>query len=219
VEPKEQEFMAKRRKKKLSKKTVTGARDRGKRAKAARRGARTPTRKTVASRSSASLDARAIGGRLGMPIDAMLKATAIAAEPPINADPTNLDPAFRVKLDAALARLASDRRPFKFVEGFRTVERQQWLFGSGRPAVMPFGRPGPIVTNADGVTKHSNHQGDGIPGSGRAADCYPLRNGKVHIPPNTDPLWTAYASAVVEQGLVAGHNFSSIKDSPHCELK
>jgi hypothetical protein len=102
--------------------------------------------------------------------------------------------------------LSSGGRPFKFVEGFRTTERQQWLFGSGRPAVEPFGRPGPIVANADGVTKISNHQGTGTPGSGRAADCYPLKNGKVHIPPNTDPVWAAYATAVEKQG-------------PHCELK
>ena len=107
-----------KRRKKLRIKTVSGASVRRKRAKATRRVARTPTRKTVASRSSAMHDAGAIGGRLGRPIDAMLKTTAIAAEPPINVDPSNLDPAFRVKLDAALARLAADGRPFKFVEGF-----------------------------------------------------------------------------------------------------
>jgi hypothetical protein len=45
-----------------------------------------------------------------------------------------------------------------------------------------------------------------------------MKDGKVFIPPNTDPVWSAYAAAVVAQGLVAGHNFKSIKDSPHCEL-
>jgi hypothetical protein len=152
------------------------------------------------------------------PIDAQLKALAVAVEPPINRDPANLDATFRSKLEAALALLAAQGTPFKFVEGFRTTERQQWLFGSGRPSA-PFGRPGPIVTNADGVTKLSNHQGNGNAGSGKAADCYPLKNGKVFIPPNTDPVWAAYAAATVAQGLFAGHNFMSFKDSPHCELR
>jgi hypothetical protein len=150
--------------------------------------------------------------------DARLKGLVIAMEPPLNADPANLTSAFRDKLQAALAALAGQGTPFKLVEGFRTTERQQWLYGSGRPAVQPYGRPGPIVTNADGVTKRSKHQGSGVPGSGNAADCYPLRNGKVYIPSNADPVWEAYATALEQQGLTAGQHFSSLKDSPHAEL-
>jgi hypothetical protein len=144
---------------------------------------------------------------------------ALALEPPRDNNPENLHPDFRAKLMAALDDLASRGTPFKFVEGFRSVERQQWLFGSGRPQVVPFGRPGSIVTQRDGVKKRSNHQGDGTPGSGKGADCYPLKDGRVFIPRQaSDPLWRAYAEAVKRQGLKAGIDFPTLKDAPHCEL-
>jgi hypothetical protein len=136
------------------------------------------------------------------PIDAALKAAALAVEPPINADRAALDQLFVGKLDAALARLSGQGMPFRLVEGFRTTERQQWLFGSGRPGVVPHGRPGPIVTNADGVTKLSRHQGTGIAGSGKAADCsiqsrtarysFPptrIRSGPRMRPPSWHKVW------------------------------
>ena len=151
-------------------------------------------------------------------IDAALKTIVIAAEPPADSNPTHLDPTFRSRLDAALAQLSTQGNPFRFVEGFRTVDRQQWLYGSGRPSAVPYGRPGPILTNADGTNTLSKHQGNGTPGSGKAADCYPLRDGTVYIPPSPDPIWNVYAAAVVAQGLVAGRNFPAFKDSPHCEL-
>jgi hypothetical protein len=152
------------------------------------------------------------------PIDAALKTLVIAAEPPIDNNPSNLDPTFRGKLDAALAQLLAQATPFRFVEGFRTLDRQQWLYGSGRPSAVPYGRTGPILTNADGINSLSKHQGNGTPGSGLAADCYPLKGGSVYIPPDTDPIWDQYATAVVAQGLVAGRNFPKFKDSPHCEM-
>ncbi len=152
-------------------------------------------------------------------IDVVLKGLAVAAEPPIDANPGHLDPAFRNKLQALLTKLAGRGTPFRLVEGFRTRARQQWLFGSGRPDVVPFGRPGPVLTNADGVDKLSRHQGNGTPGSGRAADCYPTREGRVFIPPSSDPIWAAYADAVEAEGLIAGHRFPTFKDSSHCELR
>jgi hypothetical protein len=151
-------------------------------------------------------------------INPVFKGLTIAAEPPIDADPTHLAPLFRAKLNASLQDLADQNKPFKFVEGYRTTDRQQWLYGSGRPKVVPHGRPGPILTNADGVTKRSKHQGEGTPGSGWAADCYPVKDGSVYIPPSSHPIWSAYATAVTDQGLVAGHHWSTQKDSPHCEL-
>lgn len=157
---------------------------------------------------------RAVSAR---PINAQFKGFALAVEPPHNSDPAALTPDFRGRLERALAALAAAGTPFRLVEGFRTRERQQWLYGSGRPG-KPFGRPGPIVTNADGVTRLSNHQGDGTTGSGRAADCYPTRDGRVYIPPSADPAWNRYADAVAAEGLTPGHRFRSIKDSPHCEL-
>lgn len=151
-------------------------------------------------------------------INARLKLISIALEPPIDADSTHLDAEFWKKMKSALAVLASQGRPFKLVEGFRTVDRQQWLYGSGRPSAKPYGRPGAILTNADGVKSLSAHQGDGSPGSGKAADCYPMRNGSVYIPPATDLVWERYADAVEKEGLRAGLRFQSFPDAPHCEL-
>jgi hypothetical protein len=163
---------------------------------------------------------RAPGSRAAaiQPINSVFKGLTLAVEPPIDGDPAKLAPALRTKLDAALAQLLAQGQPFKLVEGFRTTDRQQWLFGSGRPTAVPYGRPGSIVTNDDGVKVRSKHQGDGTPGTGKAADCYPLKDAHVYIPPSADPVWTAYASAVTQQGLVAGHDFPRLKDSPHCEL-
>jgi hypothetical protein len=174
----------------------------------AKRARRTP----VASRPR-----RSVARTASHTISARLKGIT-QLEPPIDAELADLHPDFRARLDASLAELATAGTPFKFVEGFRTTERQQWLFGSGRPAATPFGRPGPIVTQRDGVTKLSNHQGSGVRGSGKAADCYPMKNGKVFIPPDTDPVWAAYATAVKHHGLSAGHDWPTFKDSPHCEL-
>ncbi|HET9855995.1 MAG TPA: M15 family metallopeptidase [Methylomirabilota bacterium] len=150
-------------------------------------------------------------------ISARAKTLAIGAEPPIDRDPDHLVPEFWTRLQRALEQLAAAGTPFRFHEGFRTVERQQWLYGSGRPRAT-FGRPGAIVTNADGVGVRSNHQGNGAAGSGRAADCYPLRDGRVIIPALSDPLWKAYAEAARAHGLTAGLYWPRFQDAPHCEL-
>jgi len=178
---------------------------------------REPTRATRTSASEAATTKLAT--QRARRIDVVLKGLTVAAEPPIDANPGDLDLAFRNRLQAVLASLASAGTPFRLVEGFRTRARQQWLFGSGRPKIVPFGRPGPVLTNADGVVKLSRHQGNGKPGSGRAADCYPTRDGRVFIPPSSDPVWAAYADAVEAAGLVAGHRFPTLKDSPHCEMR
>ena len=125
---------------------------------AAPRTGRAARPRTVARRARAAAPATAINLRVkGL----------LVLEPPRDNDPQKLDPAFRSRLEAALQALRDRGSPFTFVEGFRTVERQQWLFGSGRPTVQPFGRPGAIVTHKDGVTKQSNHQGTGVAGSGK----------------------------------------------------
>src|SRR5262245_53022156 len=198
--------MAKR--KSARKKTPT----RGRKSQAT--GSRKVARKSAATRRAP----RRVTSRAAA-IDVVFKGL-LATEPPINRNLDHLDPTFRAKLEAALADLAVQGAPFKSVEGFRTVERQQWLFGSGRPTAVPFGRAGNIVTFKDGVQNLSNHQGNGTVGSGKAADCYPLRpDGRVHIPPSSDPVWRRYADAVIRQGLTAGLNFPTLRDSPHCELR
>lgn len=183
----------------------------------ARRSAR--ARKAAPTRRRRGAAAPRAAASRAAEIDVVFKGL-MATEPPIDRSLDHLDPTFRAKLEAALADLSAQGSPFKFVEGFRTVERQQWLFGSGRPNAVPFGREGSIVTHKDGVQNRSNHQGNGTSGSGKAADCYPLKpDGRVHIPPSSDPVWRRYANAVVRQGLTAGLDFPTLKDSPHCELR
>jgi hypothetical protein len=69
------------------------------------------------------------------------------------------------------------------------------------------------------VTTKSKHQGAGTPGTGVAADCYPMKDGKVYVPSSSDPIWNTYATAVEAQGLVAGYRWTKWQDSPHCEAR
>jgi hypothetical protein len=185
----------------------------------------TPPKRTGRASAKPAARKRAVAEPQNVPAPAAAKAmlsakTAAAAEPAKDRDPAKLAPAFRAKLDAVLAKLAAEGTPFKFDEGFRTVERQQWLYGSGRPNA-PFGRTGPIVTQKDGVKELSNHQGNGTAGSGRAADCYPMANGKIIWPPPpiSDPRWKRLADLAKAQGLDAGYSWPTLKDLPHIELK
>jgi hypothetical protein len=178
---------------------------------------RSDVKRKNSKKQSAKVRTRKVGTRRRL-IDARFKTLVIASEPPINRRLDDLDSTFRDKLLEVLDVLKSQGKPFKFVEGFRTVDRQQWLYGSGRPTAK-YGRSGPILTYKDGVTKLSNHQGNSSPGSGRAADCYPMKNGKVYIPNSNDPIWEDYAQAAESSGLRAGHHWKTFKDSPHCELK
>jgi hypothetical protein len=172
--------------------------------------------KPAAKRKRATRTRRATRGSTGIDLSGK---GAVQAEPPRDKNLENLDPTFRARLTAALDELKATGTPFRFVEGFRTRERQQWLFGSGRPGTLPFGRVGPIVTHRDGVERLSNHQGTGEAGTGRGADCYPVRNDKVLIPPSSDPVWSRYAEALERNGLTAGHHWKSLVDSPHAELE
>ena len=142
-------------------------------------------------------------------------------EPPINRDPNDLDAMFWHRLSYVLAQLKVDGTPFVLHEGFRTVERQRWLYGQGRPAAK-YGRPGKKVTDRDGVTKQSDHQ------AGFAADCYPCHaNGKIIWPPppsdptepDCDPRWERYAALAEAQGLTAGYRWKSPHDPPHVEMR
>jgi hypothetical protein len=142
---------------------------------------------------------------------------AVVTEPPIDRDPAKLDGEFRVRLEKTLSACAAEGIPFKFHEGFRTVQRQQWLYGQGRPNA-PFGRPGNVVTNRDGVKKLSNHQGNGLPGSGCAADCYPLNaQGKVTLNA-PEKTWKRFAELAEANGLTAGYRWVQPHDPPHIEL-
>lgn len=146
-------------------------------------------------------------------------AAPVVSEPPIDRDPMKLDPDFRSRLIRVLEILRNEGIPFKFHEGFRTIQRQQWLYGQGRPTVKPYGRPGNKVTEKNGTTNMSNHQGNGTAGSGCAADCYPLdANGKVMINA-PQKVWKRYAEVAESQGLTAGFRWTQPHDPPHIELR
>lgn len=133
-----------------------------------------------------------------------------SVEPPINRNSDDLDPEFRKRLAMTLGQLALEGTPFKFHEGYRTVARQQWLYAQGRT------RPGKKVTQKNGTTNLSNHQGNGKPGSGRAADCYPIIGGKTSVN-GTPELWKRYAEVAESYGLASGLRWKS-PDAPHVEL-
>jgi len=137
-------------------------------------------------------------------------------EPPKNRDIDALDLTFYGVLWRVLEVLRIPRKPFKLDEGFRTPERQAWLYAQGRT------RRGSIVTNKNGVEHLSNHQGTGVFGSGRAADCYPCGADEKLIwppPPDDDPIWNLYATIAESQGLTAGYRWKSPHDPPHVELR
>lgn len=96
------------------------------------------------------------------------------------------------------------------VQGVRTADYQHALYEQGRT------KPGPIVTNADGFTKLSNHQAK-PDGFGHAVDfAFVDQNGD----PSFDGHWPwALLGAMAEaQGLVWGGRFSSPVDLGHVEL-
>lgn len=128
-------------------------------------------------------------------------------EPPINRNPADLDPEFRKRLTMTLGQLALEGIYFKFHEGFRTVARQQWLYAQR-----------PVVTQKNGTTNLSNHQGTGEPGTGKAADCYLLVNGKVVLNA-PEALWRRYAEVAEVNGLTAGYRWTKPHDPPHIELR
>src|SRR3990167_8385956 len=68
--------------------------------------------------------------------------TVPAKEPPRNAEMGDLHPTFRAKAYKLQQQCADEGLPFRLFEGFRSEERQAWLYASGRT------RKGPIITKA-----------------------------------------------------------------------
>lgn len=83
----------------------------------------------------------------------------------------HLYPDFRNRLHALFADVAQEGLQMRMVEGYRSRDRQHWLYGQGRPG-DPYYHPGPIVTYKREPNWH---------GAGMAADCYPVRNGKIQF--------------------------------------
>lgn len=129
---------------------------------------------------------------------------------------TGVHPKLRKVLEAAIEETPVD---FTITEGVRTVDRQRELYAQGRT------KPGAIVTNADGVTKKSNHQPKSD-GYGHAVDLYPYAEGSVQVAhPKTVEWLTQIAdhikSVARSQGVTVewGGDWTRLRDYPHFELK
>lgn len=142
------------------------------------------------------------------------------SEPQKDRSLDSLHPAMARKVQELLDMLRRAGVPFGIGESRRTVDRQAWLYASGRT------RPGPVLTQKDGglgvwpmahpvasergKTRRSRHQ------SGLAVDLYPMKaDGRGSwCPPAEHEAWSLLASAARSIGLRAGRDWG---DSPHVE--
>ena len=123
-----------------------------------------------------------------------------------------IEPRLRVGVPKILAAMAAIGYPMMVTDTIRTEVEQVALYAQGRT------KPGPIVTNADGIIKKSNHQlhEDGF---GHAVDCCFIVTGApswdVHLP------WAAYGALAKALGFKWGGDWSSLHDLhdlPHIEI-
>lgn len=118
-------------------------------------------------------------------------------------------PPLRDGIPKILTAMAALGYPMLVTDTLRTAEEQAALYAQGRTT------PGPIVTNADGIIKKSNHQAhsDGL---GHAVDCAFLVNGQ----PSWDARlpWKTYGACAEALGFIWGGAWNSLHDLPHVEL-
>lgn len=107
----------------------------------------------------------------------------------VDRDPLHLYLVFRDKLTAVLDKMAQETgETWRMTEGYRSQDRQLWLYGQGRPSFTPYGRSGNIVT----WTLKSKHK------SALAADVIPSQTG-YHAPYSWwQKLRTVYQAAGLE---------------------
>ena len=101
----------------------------------------------------------------------------------------HLFPWFRERLRRALDRTERETgHKWKMTEGYRSPQRQTWLYASGRT------RPGPVVTWLRVPKRH---------GKGLAVDCYPTTDG--HTPNFSLPHsnYTVFRKNYLAEGLVS----------------
>ena len=127
-------------------------------------------------------------------------------EPPRNADYSELSRDFRKKLGLMEYRLRQVKFDPILIEGFRTPERQHWLWQSGRE------REGPIVTKLDGYTRKSYHQ------FRAAADYWFKRDGRIYCPSSKAAEWMELRACAEAVGLVSGASWASFPDLDHVQL-
>lgn len=95
----------------------------------------------------------------------------------------------------------------RVTQGLRTEAQQVALYAQGRT------KPGPIVTECDGIKKRSNHQAQSD-GYGHAVDlCFDDKEPFAEKHP-----WELYGKTVRAFGLTWGGDWHSPYDRPHMEL-
>lgn len=128
-------------------------------------------------------------------------------------NPLHLYPMFREKLELALEQARRECRGkhgvegFVLFEGYRSPDRQKWLYTQGRT------RPGPVVT----WTLHSRHC------SAAAADCYPTDSlGRIIWDAHAS-IWDQYGHCCRSQSLYWGGDGlpgpGGVIDRPHVQLR
>lgn len=132
----------------------------------------------------------------------------------------NVDPELRRVFLEAIKETPVD---FVVTEGLRADQRQKELFAQGRT------KPGPKVTNANGVNNLSNHQdaADGKKdGIGSAVDIYPYVDGALRIHEKyVDAklqLIAVHVKAVAKclgVPIVWGGDWKNPYDPPHFQIK
>lgn len=117
-------------------------------------------------------------------------------------------PSLREGVPKILAAMAALGFPMMVTDTLRTTEEQQALYAKGRT------QPGPIVTNADGVIKRSNHQAH-ADGLGHAVDCCFVVDG--HASWDARMPWKVYGACAEALGLTWGGTWTALHDLPHIE--
>ena len=120
----------------------------------------------------------------------------------------SLSPVCRHNVREFLAKANKAGIPIFITESRRSAARQAYLFASGRAEGR---KHQPIVTNADGVKKLSNHQrGLAVDIAFRGAQLYP---------PRSDPRWRKLGFLAWEMGLFWGGFWKHFPDFPHFQYE
>lgn len=119
-------------------------------------------------------------------------------------DPSLLHPAFRSRIEQAIAWAAARGVTLVPVQGTRTEEEQAGLYAQGRTA------PGGIVTNAG--------PGQSLHNYGVAVDLVPAELVNTPNWSPESPLWGVVGEAANAVGLEWGGNWDSFVDRPHVQM-
>lgn len=125
---------------------------------------------------------------------------------PLPYNPSDLDPVFSAKLEAAFDAMRAQGYDPKVFEGGRTQRRQAWLYGQGRPDFVGTGRPGKQVTWILSASNHGTFPG-------QAVDVISASKGWADM-----KFFDALGAAVKAQGLNWGGDWRKARDYPHVEL-